>query len=300
MKKYISLVVLSLAIEAFGVFSLLYEINPFQYYFYVTSWWSYIILADTVFAFRNNRFLILNRRLPLLLLISSGFWCLFELINVRLHNWHYINLPSESVLRYIGYLLSYGTVIPAIMVTKGLLDAFLPSPKKRGFHIKKYPLCAVSAGVGSLILVFTLPSFAFALTWIFLALILDGINYRQGYYSFMKDLEAGLSKNLISTCSSGFMCGLLWEAWNFGAVSKWIYTVPFLETFKLFEMPLPGYIGFPAFGVETITFVSFLRGISGNRESYYIASAIGVALSLVSFPLIDHYTVLSFVPVLYH
>jgi predicted flap endonuclease-1-like 5' DNA nuclease len=43
---------------------------------------------------------------------------------------------------------------------------------------------------------------------------------------------------------------LLWESLNIGARAKWIYTVPFLENLKLFEMPVPGFLGFPPFAVE--------------------------------------------------
>jgi hypothetical protein len=48
----------------------------------------------------------------------------------------------------------------------------------------------------------------------------------------------------------GMMIGLLWEALNIGARAKWIYTVPGLEEFKLFEMPVLGFFGFPPFALE--------------------------------------------------
>jgi len=40
---------------------------------------------------------------------------------------------------------------------------------------------------------------------------------------------------------------------NFEARGKWIYTVPFFERLKLFEMPLLGFFGFPPFAVECFT-----------------------------------------------
>ena len=55
---------------------------------------------------------------------------------------------------------------------------------------------------------------------------------------------------LINLCVAGFVCGLLWEFWNYWARAKWVYTVPILPDLKLFEMPLPGYLGFPAFALE--------------------------------------------------
>jgi predicted flap endonuclease-1-like 5' DNA nuclease len=49
------------------------------------------------------------------------------------------------------------------------------------------------------------------------------------------------------------MIGLLWEMYNFEARAKWIYTVPFFENLKLFEMPVLGFFGFPPFAVECFT-----------------------------------------------
>ena len=58
---------------------------------------------------------------------------------------------------------------------------------------------------------------------------------------------------------SGFLCGMLWEFWNFWSRAKWHYTVPIMERLKIFEMPVPGYLGFPAFALECFTMYVFLR-----------------------------------------
>jgi len=298
-KKSLSLFVLSFALQAFGFICLQYGIEPFRHYFYVTCWWSYIILADTVLAYRRGEFLVLNRRLPMTIMISSGYWCIFEALNIRLQNWHYINLPAETALRYAGYFLSFGTVIPAVMVTKELIAALFPRlGSDRDFdetpgNRKWYPAAAITCGIVCLALVIVLPRFAFPLAWAFLALLCDGWNYRRGYPSFMKEIENRSSAGLVAGAASGLICGLLWEAWNYHAAAKWIYTVPFVQGPKLFEMPLPGYAGFPAFGIETVAFVALLKGIGAGRAGLYVLSGVFLALSLAVFPLIDRYTVLS-------
>jgi hypothetical protein len=38
--------------------------------------------------------------------------------------------------------------------------------------------------------------------------------------------------------------------WNFHSLAKWIYAVPFVNRFHLFEMPLLGYAGYLPFGLE--------------------------------------------------
>ena len=234
-------------------------------------------------------------------MISSGYWCIFELLNVRLQNWHYINLPAESWLRYAGYLLSFGTVIPAIVITKELFTTLLPRLKSdeaidEGACIwKSYPYAAITSGVVCLAAVVIFPLYTFPLVWVFLALIFDGLNCKKGYASFAKEIRNRRPAGLLAAAASGLMCGLMWEAWNSGAAAKWIYTVPFVqEGIKLFEMPLPGYAGFPAFGVETVTFVAFLKGIENSKAGLYILSALSLALSFAAFLLIDRYTVLSY------
>lgn len=294
MKKHISLIVFSIFLHLFGYYVLLNRIEPFQYFFYLTSWWSYIIFLDALLTFKKKTFLIVNRRLPSLILISCGFWCIFEIINLRIQNWFYINLPVEVYRRYAGYLLSYGTVIPAIYITKELIFTLFGEIKAKPFHIKNYPLYSISLGILTILLTCLFPAYFFPLTWIFFALIFDGYNYVRGHASFMKDFERGSMGNFIAAMISGLICGLLWEIWNYWSISKWIYSVPLFEDSKIFEMPIPGYIGFLVFGLETLTLINFLNGRAVHKKSLYPITLIATAISILSFPMIDRYTVFSY------
>ena len=64
---------------------------------------------------------------------------------------------------------------------------------------------------------------------------------------------------LVNLSLSGLLCGALWEFWNFWAGAKWHYSVPIMERWKIFEMPLPGYFGFPPFALECFTMYVFVR-----------------------------------------
>ena len=55
---------------------------------------------------------------------------------------------------------------------------------------------------------------------------------------------------MFSLLASGLLCGFLWEFWNYWALSKWTYTVPYFGNIKIFEMPVLGFLGFPPFAVE--------------------------------------------------
>src|SRR6266487_4046275 len=71
---------------------------------------------------------------------------------------------------------------------------------------------------------------------------------------------------LVGLLVAGFICGGLWEAWNFTARTKWIYSVPFFDELKLGEMPVLGFVGFPPFALECYALVNFLSLLRGGRD----------------------------------
>ena len=45
-------------------------------------------------------------------------------------------------------------------------------------------------------------------------------------------------------------CGFFWELWNYRSLAKWIYTVPYVQRWPIFAMPLLGCAGYLPFGLE--------------------------------------------------
>jgi hypothetical protein len=88
------------------------------------------------------------------------------------------------------------------------------------------------------------------LVWVGLILMLDPINALRGNPSITGDISGRKYQRLLALFASGGLCGLLWEFWNYWALTKWTYTVPYFGNVKMFEMPLLGYLGFPPFAVE--------------------------------------------------
>lgn len=71
------------------------------------------------------------------------------------------------------------------------------------------------------------------------------------------------------------LCGVLWEFWNYWAIGKWIYTVPIpFAGPRIFEMPLLGFLGFPAFAVEVYSLQNFL--IVVLKKNQRLAELFGV------------------------
>ena len=95
--------------------------------------------------------------------------------------------------------------------------------------------------------------------WLGFILLLDPINASYGAESIRGDLRSGHPWRLVNLLIGGVVCGFLWEFWNFWAHSKWVYTVPVPPDIKIFEMPVAGYLGFPAFAVECFAMYVFAR-----------------------------------------
>ena len=100
--------------------------------------------------------------------------------------------------------------------------------------------------------------YLFGAVWVGFILLLDPINHFWGGRSLLRDLEQGDSSRLTAFLCSGLVCGILWEFWNYWAGAKWLYVFPVWQNWKVFEMPVPGYLGFPPFAVECLVMYEFL------------------------------------------
>lgn len=125
------------------------------------------------------------------------------------------------------------------------------------------PALVVAIGVVLLITPFVVPAparvYMAAPVWLGFIFLLDPLNAWLGTESLLVDLESGHVDRMLNLAFSGLLCGVLWEFWNYWAGAKWHYTVPIMEDLKIFEMPVPGYLGFPAFAIECFTMYVFVR-----------------------------------------
>ena len=229
--------------------------EPFATWLYPLAWYPTLILFDAAVAWREGRFFLLGRPafLATALAWSIPFWLFFELLNLRLENWYYVFLPREPVARWTGIALSFTTVIPAVLVSERLLDA-LGIARKTTRSIRIAPRLAralPALGLVLLALPIAWPRVFFPFVWGGVLLIVDPwVRARDPARSLLGDLERGRPGRILRLLAGGLAIGLLWEVFNLAARGKWIYTVPGLEDFKLFEMPLLGFLGFPPFALE--------------------------------------------------
>jgi hypothetical protein len=239
----------------------LFDREPFDTWFYCFAWWSYVLYVDGWVHRHRGESLLLShpRRFAFFSLFSVGLWFIFEAFNFRLENWSYQGMPLSPAVRWAGYILGFATVVPALMETADLLETaglvgeghVKPLGWKR--EVEK-PL--VAAGATMLILSLALPRYFFPLVWGGFAFLLEPLNERLGAPSILADWREGRVGRLKLLLSSGFLCGILWEAWNVPAGAHWVYHLPMDHFLKVFAMPLPGYLGFPVFAVEAFVMTS--------------------------------------------
>jgi hypothetical protein len=168
-------------------------------------------------------------------------------------------------VRGIGYVWSFATIWPAIFETADLLKAlglFRESISRPVNFSRSSRRTMVVAGLLCVSVPVLVPAqlgqYLFGAVWVGFLLLLDPLNYRWRGRSLLRDIESGHTATLYSLLRSGFVCGLLWEFWNYWADAKWLYVFPIWQESKIFAMPLPGYLGFPVFALECFVMYEFL------------------------------------------
>lgn len=237
-------------------------------------WWGYILVLDSIIHRVRGKSIIRNNfRLFLYqCLFSVFFWGVFELNNLHMMNWKYVDLPPSQLETIAGMILSFATILPGIFYTAEIIDILGLFKKIKVPPLRMSPVFAyilIILGMGCLVVPMMLPTriavYLFVLIWLGWIFFLDPINLYSGTDSILADLSQGEGCRLAVLFSSGIVCGFLWEFWNFWAGSKWIYTAPFTPGIRIFEMPVVGFLGFLPFAVEYFVFYHTVRLIFGRN-----------------------------------
>jgi hypothetical protein len=237
-------------------------------------WWGYVLILDAViYRIRGKSIIRNNFRLFIYQCVFSVlFWGVFELNNLHMMNWKYVNLPPGRIEMIIGMVLSFATILPGIFYTAEIIDILglfkkIKLPPLRISPVLSYTL--IILGMVCLVLPMMLPTriaaYLFVLIWVGWIFFLDPVNLYSGADSILADLTQGEGNRIAVLFASGVVCGLLWEFWNFWAGSKWVYTAPFTPGIRIFEMPLVGFLGFLPFAIEYFVVYHTARMIIGRN-----------------------------------
>ncbi len=281
-------------------------IEPVSTYFYGFAWWTYIVFLSGVNHLRGRNSLLLDnpREFLWVFLFSTPVWLFFEIYNFRLNNWEYVGIPIETYVRWPGYFISFGTVLPGLFETETFLKNLGVARKVRARALQVTQGLVnrlIVTGLLLMLLPLWQPEFFFPMVCLGCLFILDPIVYHldQPNASFLgqaKQGDYGLAARLLL---AGMVCGGLWEFWNFWASAKWVYTIPYLGFLKAFEMPLLGFLGFPPFALECyLIYLCFSlfreRYLQGRRLVPALALMVVILYCGLTFAGIDRLTIESY------
>ncbi|MBI4445141.1 MAG: hypothetical protein HY645_04465 [Acidobacteria bacterium] len=288
-----------------GAFLLaLFRVEPVYTHFYSIAWWTYIFGVASINHRHSNSLMVDTPGQGVrVFLFSAPVWFMFELFNVRMNNWHYLDVPVELYIRWPGYFIAFGTVLPALFETERLLRNLGLFATRTGPRLRVgQPLLVRWLLLGALMLAALLlkPVFFFPALWLAFIFLLDPLVYRYDRSeSLLGQAESGNYERILRLMTAGLICGLLWEFWNFWSGAKWIYSLPFFYSLKIFEMPALGFLGFLPFALECYLIYRVYdlfrtRVIKDRFWMRVLALALMSAYCVAAMLAIDRFTVLSY------
>lgn len=250
------------------------KLQPFADWYYPIVWIGYILVIDALVFKLKKESLISNRFKTLIgmALISVLLrWILKPLTNA-VNNWSYVGGASiqSSTSSFLFTFLSSAIILPALFETIELfrsIHLFDKTKLHKKHNISKKTLhILIGIGVICFILPFIIPKFAFPLIWLSFFFILDPINYLHKQPSVIGHLKDRKLAIPLAILLAGITIGFLWEFWNFWAIHKWVYSIPFFNFLKIFEMPILGYLGYFPFALELYAMYWFVRSLLVHKE----------------------------------
>ena len=297
---------------AAAIVLLVLGIEPVPTWFYVFAWYPTLLILDETAHRLGHQPRVLRDPATVLSLFgwSVVIWLVFEAANFRLDNWYYVFLPKAVAERWAGILLSFATVVPAVVLSERALAAagFATRWTTKPVRVRNIDLTgSVILGLGMLALSLAWPRLFFPLIWGATFLLAESYVYRRRPdLSLFGDLERGHWGRAARLLAGGLAIGLLWESYNYWARGKWVYTVPSLEGTKWFEMPPFGFVGFGFFALEAWSMYQALcaagvaRSLSAPRplapRRATLAAVAAVAFSVTTLTGMERWTISSVAP----
>ncbi len=224
-------------------------------------WIGYIAAINAATYARTGRCLLLDRTRHLLTLFlwSAAFWWFFEYLNRFVQNWMYHGVSEWSPLEYfLLATLSFSTVLPAVLSTEEFLRALGVAhraddrPVGVPGHLTRATWLILS--LASLVFLGSAPDYLFPFLWLAPLGLLVMIYPKEQIHDVFPTVGS-----LLRFSAAALVCGFFWEMWNLHSMAKWVYHVPFVQRFHLFEMPLLGYFGYLPFGWECAWLAAMAR-----------------------------------------
>lgn len=189
---------------------------------------------------------------------SSLFWWFFEYLNRYVWNWYYLGVSDLGAVEYIVYAsVCFASVLPGVCAVAAWLHTF-PIFDDRVYsgmarvNLRKPGWCVflgmlAATGLVGIVLA---PEFAFPLLWMSPVAVFLLVQFLMREPCVLDSVVDGNWSVFIRFSLAALVCGLCWETWNYYALAKWVYSVPWVHGFQIWEMPVIGFAGYLPFGVE--------------------------------------------------
>ncbi len=218
-------------------------------------WLGYVVAVNGLALRRFGWSLLTHRRRLFVALFPASvvFWWLFEYLNQFVGNWYYAGVVARNDWDYfLQASLPFSTVLPAVASTWSWLRQFARLDALALPALRLHPMLAwlaLAGGLAALAGIGIWPDALFSMLWIAPLLVLWALQELLLGETLLTPLRHGDWRPLLQPALAALICGFFWELWNFGSLAKWHYCIPYVQRFRLFEMPLLGYAGYLPFGV---------------------------------------------------
>ncbi len=240
-------------------------------------WLGFIVVANALAWRRAARSLLSHRPLLIIALFpaSAGFWWLFEHLNRFVRNWYYTGIAASGDWDYFFQAsLPFATVLPAVASIWYWLAQFprleaLELPPLKGHAGNAW--ISLAAGIAALGAIGPWPQLFYPALWLAPLAVLAGLQQVLLGETVFSPLRGGDWRPVLQPALAALVCGFFWELWNWGSLAKWHYSVPLVDRFRIFEMPLLGYAGYLPFGVACAIAIDLVARIVEGRAIWPLA-----------------------------
>jgi hypothetical protein len=249
----------------------------YQPHTFTPLWLSYIVVVNALCVHRTGSSLITDRPGFFLLLFptSAAFWWFFEYLNRFVQNWYYTGTEFSPWAYFWYATLPFSTVLPAVLSTKHWLHsanwinlAYGNIQPIRWPNPTKIAVCILLLSAAGLAGIGIWPNYLFPLLWISPLLIIVCLQTLMKERQIFSSMATGDWGSAVAAALAALVCGCFWEMWNYFSMAKWMYNVPLVNRFFIFEMPFLGYGGYLPFGLECLAIGNMLEKL---YNAYHIS-----------------------------
>lgn len=249
---------------------------PYQAHTFTPLWLSFVLVVNALSRRRSGRCLLTERPLFFLLLFpaSAAFWWSFEYLNRFVQNWYYLDTGAYDGWEYFWLAtLPFSTVLPAVLSVREWIGTFprfdipfrnfLPVPVRRSREVS---WALLAAAAGSLTGIGIRPDLLYPLLWVSPLAVLAALDGIAGKRHLLSGPAEGDWREVVGFGLAALLCGFFWEMWNVHSLAKWEYSIPYVQRFLLFEMPVLGYSGYLPFGLECAAVAALVEELVPSRR----------------------------------